>query len=78
MKTLTCLHSNRILCRFHCFRVMGLTRLWWIISQILAESWEHSRVPSYLEKVALRSAPIDVCVEDSLLPPLLLLLERAG
>ena len=46
--------------------------------QVLAESWDHSRVPSYLEKVALHSAPIDVCFEDSLLPPLLLLLDRAG
>lgn len=47
-------------------------------SQVLARSWEHCRVPSYLEKVSVRSAPIDVCFEDSLLPPLLLLVERAG
>ncbi|CAM9091454.1 unnamed protein product [Hapterophycus canaliculatus] len=48
------------------------------LSLVLARSWESSRVPSYLEKVSVRSAPIDVCFEDSLLPPLLLLLERAG
>ena len=58
---------------------MGLAQASFVVlSQVLAESWEHSRVPSYLEKVALRSAPIDVCFEDSLLPPLLVLLERAG
>lgn len=63
---------------YHGFPVMGAHGSFAVLSQVLAESWEHSRVPSYLEKVALRSAPIDVCFEDSLLPPLLLLLERAG
>lgn len=66
-------------CTASFFVWLGLTLfLSCFLSQVLAESWEHSRVPSYLEKVALRSAPIDVCFEDSLLPPLLLLLERAG
>lgn len=46
--------------------------------QVLAEPWEDSRVPAYLEKVSVRSAPIDVCLEDSLIPPLLQFLERAG
>lgn len=49
-----------------------------MFEQVLAESWEDSRVPSYLERVSVHSAPIDVCFEDSLLPPLLLLLERSG
>ncbi|CBN76641.1 conserved unknown protein [Ectocarpus siliculosus] len=57
-------------------QVKGDCRL--AMSLVLAESWEDSRVPSYLEKVSIHSAPIDVCFEDSLLPPLLLLLERSG
>ncbi|CAM9524405.1 unnamed protein product [Scytosiphon promiscuus] len=48
------------------------------MSLVLARSSEQSLVPSYVEKVSVRSAPIDVCFEDSLLPPLLLLVERAG
>lgn len=47
-------------------------------SQVIAQPWDDSRVPVFLEKIFMRSSPIDVCFEDSVLPPLAKFLDRAG
>lgn len=42
-----------------------------VCMQVIAESWEHSGVLPYIEKLYVRSAPLDVCLEDVLVEPLL-------
>lgn len=42
-----------------------------VCMQVIAEPWEHSGVLPYMEKLYVRSAPIDVCLEDVLVEPLL-------